>query len=670
MNNLWITSADKGISKYNPDSKNGPFTLFPELENIGITTVNSVLEDQKGNIWFGTGGGGVISYRPVGSLDTSFDPNSTNVKFTHYTKNEGLISNNIVDILEDNDNDLWFSSSDGISKLNKNYSQEWTNQNKYQDKLPSNFKSPTLFKNYTYSDGYPGSGRTNTIDKNGTIWIGSNSRLTAFHPGLEIPDTIPPNIQLANLALFNENIYWPLLQSKIDTSFVLGNGERIHDLQFEEVNKWYGIPQGLSLAYDNNHLNFRYVGITTHSPKKVSYQYKLEGLDHNWSALTDRTEISYNNLSHGAYNFKLKAMNSEGYWSRELNYTFRIRPPWWLSTEAYIFYGLSLITGLFFTDRIQRKRVLEKERAKTREREYEQAKEIEKAYIILKDTQAQLIQSEKMASLGELTAGIAHEIQNPLNFVNNFSEVNSELIDELQSELKQGNTNEALCLSNGIKENESKINLHGKRAESIVKSMLQHSQKSSGVKEPTDINVLAEEYMRLSYHGLRAKDKSFQAELKMNLDPTLPLVNIIPQDIGRVLLNLFNNAFWACAERSLSAEMEEGNKKSEQDLEGLDTGKHVRNLPGLVPTYTPIVTLTTHNLNDKIEIRIRDNGPGIPPHVIEKIFQPFFTTKPTGQGTGLGLSLAYDIVKAHTGSISVKSEEGEGTEFDIILPVG
>jgi signal transduction histidine kinase len=257
----------------------------------------------------------------------------------------------------------------------------------------------------------------------------------------------------------------------------------------------------------------------------------------------------------------------------------------------------------------------------------------------LKAAQAQLVQSEKMASLGELTAGIAHEIQNPLNFVNNFSEVNTELVDELQSELKSGNTEEAISISNDIKENSEKINHHGNRAGDIVKGMLQHSRTSTGKKEPTNINSLADEYLRLSYHGLRAKDKSFIAEMKTDFDQTIGNINIIPQDIGRVLLNLYNNAFYAVTE------------KKEQQPKG----------------YEPTVSVRTKKMGDKIEIRVKDNGIGIPQKVVDKIFQPFFTTKPTGVGTGLGLSLSYDIVKALGGEIKVETIEGEGSEFIILI---
>jgi two-component system, NtrC family, sensor kinase len=270
-----------------------------------------------------------------------------------------------------------------------------------------------------------------------------------------------------------------------------------------------------------------------------------------------------------------------------------------------------------------------------------QRNKLENALDNLKATQAQLIQSEKMACLGEIIAGIAHEIQNPLNFVNNFSELNNELADEAEEEANKENLEEVKAIIKNIKHNEEKINHHGKRADAIVKGMLQHSRKSEGKKELTDINALCDEYLRLSYHGVRAKDKSFNVEMKTDFAETIGKLNIVPQDFGRVLLNLYNNAFYAV------------NEKRKLGIEG----------------YEPTVSASTSRNSDKVEISIKDNGNGIPANVVDKIFQPFFTTKPTGQGTGLGLSLSYDIVKAHGGKISVNTKEGEFTEFVIQLPV-
>ena len=275
---------------------------------------------------------------------------------------------------------------------------------------------------------------------------------------------------------------------------------------------------------------------------------------------------------------------------------------------------------------------------------------LENSLVSLKATQSQLIQSEKMASLGELTAGIAHEIQNPLNFINNFSEINNELIDELKEQLATGNGQEAMSIADNIKENENKINHHGKRADSIVKNMLQHSRKNSGEKEPTDINSLAEEYLRLSYHGLRAKDKSFNVNMETSFDQSAGQINVVSQEISRVLLNLFNNSFYSVNE-----------KMKDQSFKGED--------------FKPTVWLTTKRISSPsgaggLEIEVRDNGMGIPQKLIDKIYQPFFTTKPTGEGTGLGLSMSYDIIKkGHNGELQVTSIEGEFASFKIILPL-
>ncbi len=283
-----------------------------------------------------------------------------------------------------------------------------------------------------------------------------------------------------------------------------------------------------------------------------------------------------------------------------------------------------------------------------------QKEELEQTLHELRATQDQLIQSEKMASLGELTAGIAHEIQNPLNFVNNFSEVSSELLDEMKEELEKNNTSEVSAIADDIKQNLEKIIHHGKRADSIVKGMLQHSRSSSGVKEPTDINALADEYLRLAYHGLRAKDKSFNATLETGFDESIGTVQIVPQEIGRVILNLLTNAFYSVTLKK---------KQFEKDLLRNDRKSETE-------PYKPAVFIGTRKLKGKVEIKVSDNGNGIPQAAVDKIFQPFFTTKPSGKGTGLGLSMSYEIVtNAHGGELKVENKEGEGATFTIILPV-
>jgi signal transduction histidine kinase len=271
----------------------------------------------------------------------------------------------------------------------------------------------------------------------------------------------------------------------------------------------------------------------------------------------------------------------------------------------------------------------------------QEKEKVESTLEELKVTQAQLIHSEKMASLGELTAGIAHEIQNPLNFVNNFSQVNTELLEEMEQSLEAGNIEDALACATDIKENEKKVLYHGQRADSIVKGMLEHSRASTGEKKPTDINALANEYLNLSYHGLRAKDKEFQAKLLADYDPGIGKVNVAPQELGRVFLNLYNNAFYAIQQKKIQ-------------LNG---------------QYQPEIKVSTRRMDRKVEIRVKDNGNGIPENVRSKIFQPFFTSKPAGQGTGLGLSLSYDIItKGHGGELKVETKEGEFSEFIINLP--
>lgn len=350
-----------------------------------------------------------------------------------------------------------------------------------------------------------------------------------------------------------------------------------------------------------------------------SYDATVKNLA-DFQKLSFKTQIKLNNLEN----------------EKELART-RNRIYWFLSAIVF----LAVISFVFYRNSRQ------KQKANTllseqKEEIAAQRDHLGNALENLKKAQNQLVQAEKMASLGELTAGIAHEIQNPLNFVNNFSEVSAEMIDELGEELDKGDVDEAKAIAGDIKQNLEKIRHHGKRADSIVKGMLEHSRTSAGQKEPTDLNKLADEYLRLAYHGLRAKDKSFNADLVTDFDERLPMVSVIGQDIGRVLLNLFNNAFYAVHQKEKAAG----------------------------PNYKPEVSIATRVSGDNVLITVKDNGGGIPENIRDKIMQPFFTTKATGEGTGLGLSLSYDIVvKGHGGSIDVISKEGEGAKFILILPL-
>ncbi|HYK47167.1 MAG TPA: two-component regulator propeller domain-containing protein, partial [Parafilimonas sp.] len=649
--NIWIGDETGGITKYDGRT----FTHFTAKEGSIENVAQGITEDSSGNIWIATDEG-------VSRYDGK--------TFTYFTTKEGLASNAVSSIFIDRTGNLWCGTASGLSKLSLNSLSRLSAsasaaRSGFTEHPNSHMAGDVLFKSYFFEDGFLGLGCNRQSifeDKNGTIWIGTREGVNALHPDGDKIDTIPPTIQLTNIALFNENIPWHNLQGKKDTSLVLGNGVRVGHFEFDTLSRWYNIPENLSLPYNNDNLTFNFIGITPKSPHQVKYQYKLEGLDENWSGLTNRTEAPYVNLPYGSYTFKVKAVNADGYWSQEFDYSFTIRPPWWETWWAFSLYVLAFIGAVswFIAYRSRKlrleKKILEEKVSQRTIQLEEKSAELETSLHDLKSTQAQLIQSEKMASLGELTAGIAHEIQNPLNFVNNFSEVNKELVDELKAELATGNLQLATEIADDIKDNEQKILQHGKRADAIVKSMLQHSKTSTGKKEPTDINALCDEYLRLSYHGMRARDKGFNANLETNFDTSLENINLVPQDIGRVLLNLYNNAFYAVMQK-------------QKDLTGSS------NLSGEQP-YKPTVSVTTKRCSSlpigerrgEVEIRVADNGPGIPQSIADKIFQPFFTTKPTGQGTGLGLSLSYDIIKAHGGDIKVETKEGEGSEFIIELP--
>ncbi len=396
--NLWFGTYG-GVSKYDGKS----FTHFTEKEGLSNNTVWSILEDKSGNLWFGTNGGGVSKYdgnlveaieaaekrgeiipqrtqqglkRVNGKLVKSFthftkkeglsnnivksilEDKSGNLwfgtdggvskydgkSFTHFTEKEGLSNNSVLSMLEDKSGNLWFGTRFGLARLGKEKLVEINDKVKF-NKIQAD---EILFKNYTYEDGFLGigvnGGKTICEDKNGTIWVAANFRLTAFHPQGENTDTVAPNIELTSIALFNENIGWVNLEKKKDSTLTLGNGVSVSDFEFEGITKWYSLPENLSLAYNNNYLTFNFISITQKQSKKVKYQYKLEGIDENWSAITNRTEAPYGNLPQGKYSFKVKAMNSEGYWSDEFNYTFTIRPPWWKTWWAYSIYGLLIIT--------------------------------------------------------------------------------------------------------------------------------------------------------------------------------------------------------------------------------------------------------------------------------------------------------------------------------------
>lgn len=591
-NGLFLYSYSTGkISRHGADNGKG---------NSFITQdVNSLYEDPEGTVWVGTWQGGLSRY----TVETG--------EIKNYTRDNGLPSMSIQGILPDEPRgSLWLSTFEGLSRMDIKSGQ---------------------FTNFTLADGIQSqlfADGASLKTREGYMIFGGSNGINVFDPAAVSYSTIPPKVFLTDLKIFNKTIL-----------------PGAHSVLSKPIYE----TKSISLPYNQNNLSLEFLALHYSNPSRNQYAYKLENYDNDWREVGNQRMAYYPNLPPGYYVFSVKASNDKGVWN-ETGATLDIivMPPWWRTKLAYFVYGCLLIVLGFGLNRYFRYRLLEKEREKNRSRELEQAKAIQKAYQdlaeaheSLKNTQQQLIHAEKMASLGELTAGIAHEIQNPLNFVNNFAEVNQELINELKEEIGNGNSDAVQLLANDISANEEKIIFHGKRADGIVKSMLLHSRTSSGKKELTDMNALIEEYMNLAFHGMRARDKSFNVSIEKQLSAGTGEIMLIPQEIGRVLLNLFNNAFY-----SVTAKAREG-----------------------IAGYQPTITVSSLREHGLVKVTVADNGLGMSEAVRQKIFQPFFTTKPTGQGTGLGLSLCYDMIKAHHGEIEVASEEGRGASFSFSVPI-
>lgn len=625
QHNLWVGTNWGGLNRF--DTKTGKFYSYHTQQNKPVFCVDRIFEDHLGRFWVCTYQEGLFLFdRQKGVYSKQF--NETN----------GLLFNAANDIKEDVHGNLWVLSQRGLSKIN---GETFTIKNfKMGDMLPG-YEIPHFTDLTKLGDG--------------SFVIGLKNGMAVFDLKALDDNPYPPVVHIEHLIFSN-----PRSNEK----------EAIDTLAFGHKT--------INIHYNQNRIQFNYVALHFDNPAENKFAYKLDNYDKQWVQAGYARSVTYTNLSPGIYTFHVIAANSSGVWNNTGDsITVIIDSPWWVRWWAWLLYlvvfAWALYAFIVYRSRtLKRENLLLEEKVNIRTQQlHEQQEEITAQRDQLSDanrelseqqeeittqrdqlseslsrlttTQRQLIQSEKLASLGELTAGIAHEIQNPLNFVNNFSDVSAELIGELEEELVKGDVAEARMIAGDVKQNLEKIRHHGHRADSIVKSMLEHSRAGTRDKELSDINKIADEFLRLSYHGLRAKDKTFNSEMVTGYQPDLPAINVVAQDIGRVLLNIFNNAFYAVHKRKI----EEG--------EG----------------YKPEVKVNTTVNGNWVIITVTDNGTGIAKANLEKIMQPFFTTKPTGEGTGLGLSLSYDIVvKGHGGDILIDSKEGAFTIFTVKLPVG
>ncbi len=632
---MWFYSQKKGIGQIDIDSKTVKHIIQSDYKSLtGAAEDNQLLQGQDGKVWL------------FSSVNGLFAINAARDSVTHFTTAQGLLSNRLTSLKEYKGR-IYAGSGEGLNILTP---PSLTADNTWQ------------IESLGRSDGIAKNARTFNSDlllANGQYWWGDEGITIISNLNVRKNDSIIPATYITGFDVYNRrqnfvtdpwknangtDTLWNRYLKK-DTFYVNGKPTsqtselNREGMQWDSLYTVYNLPGNLQLPYNKNYLQFHFSQAHFGTQDTVWYRYILEGVDQEWSEKTFRGfSENYPGISPGHYTFKVASLY-RGKWCEPVAFSFTIAPPWWKTWWAYVLYGLAGI-ALLRAYIVYRSRRLKRENKLLEEKINLRTNQLQQSLEDLKATQSQLIQSEKMASLGELTAGIAHEIQNPLNFINNFSEVNTELIAEMKEEIANGNLEEVKSIADDIAANEQKINHHGKRADGIVKGMLQHSRSGNRQKEPTNINTLADEYLRLAYHGLRAKDKSFNAIMKTDFDDSIGEINIIPQDVGRVILNLITNAFYAVTEK----------KKY------------------LVDGYEPTVSVSTKKGNGKVEVVVKDNGNGIPQKVREKIFQPFFTTKPTGEGTGLGLSLSYDIIKAHNGELKVETKEGEGATFSIILP--
>jgi signal transduction histidine kinase/streptogramin lyase len=614
---VWFAKSGKrGLFKI--DHSEAAISHIGLVHNDGhpATEINYIHHDDNGTYWVATKFG-----------FGTFNPETRRIISWYADSDISLPTNEIASIQSDEEGMIWLATIDGIVRFNPQ--SLGTTHFRYDRGLQGNIFSSTV----SYRGG------------SGNIYFGGAGGLNVFNPTEIATNPFPPDITFSSLYLDGIEVV-PGENSPIDSSLLFADKITVD-------------PDVTTITIDFASMHFA-------NPARNEYRYMLQGFDTDWRYGGTIGSATYTNLPPGSYIFRLMASNRDGVWS-DGNAQIRIitvLPPWWRTWWAYTIYFILLMIFIIFFDRFQRRRLIQREREKTRERELEQAKKIEKAYHELetahenlekahenlKITQEQLVQQEKLASLGQLTAGIAHEIKNPLNFVNNFSDVSIELVQEAREEIKSVGAvhklplRDYLDILNDIEANLLKIHEHGSRADNIVKSMLMHSRGGSGEVQKANINELLKESVNLVFHGMKASDNPIDVEIRYEFDDDVSEVSIIEEEISRVVINLCNNAFDAMRDKISKLSNENGKED-----------------------YHPILIVRSRQKRDQVLFEIEDNGPGIPSEIKNKILQPFFTTKKGTQGTGLGLSITNDIIKMHRGSLQILSENGK-TLFSIQLP--
>ena len=648
---------------------NDSIFILDDSWGLPPTVYHTSAIDSLGHVWIGTRDRGVYRSRSPFSVETLISgtdvENRANFFEPWWSTDDGASTNQI-------DNLLWA------------YGKMWIGTTKGLIALDAENRS--MIHNITTASGLLANNITSIAlsPQTETFWIGTNIGLAEVNPET---GKVLRTVTKADGLVDNEVWFYGSVQVDDDGTVYFGtaNGISIYKPYLDKQNIHPPLVRltestAVEVPGERNEFSFEYAALSFGSERQVRYQTRLLGFNDEWSDEKKDTRVNFTNLPAyfypQTYTLEVRAVNESGVWSEEpLSYDFAVTPPWWLSWGASLGYLCILGFGIFTVDRFQRRRLINKEReaallretelkaetaiarSKTAEAqakaletenelkaiELEKARELETAYHELKNTQKRLIQAEKMASLGRLSTGIAHEIKNPLNFINNFAELSKELVEELRTAIENKDTEEIELITKNLSLNTGKIEEHGKRADAIVKSMMQHSRSSNMKFELTDLNEIVRQHTDLAYHSKSAKIPELEVSIVTLLDDELPHIMTIHRQMGQVLQNIIENALDAVWERKLKSN----------------------------DSYLPEITITTA-LNDKeqIEIKIADNGPGIPEAVREKIFEPFFTTKPTGEGTGLGLSISYDVVsQIHNGSLRVESKNGEGSSFIIMLPV-